>query len=178
LAWLYFHADGTRFKALTSSTIPYWMREDWVFIPGAEYSSAKPLENGETTITFSLMQTSRLRAVATNPQSAAIVLVEMKASSPRLSHPAPNDHKPAHHDLDSRDESGTPRITFEIFCERGRFGITVATERETFDTGCYVTFEAAQEALQRLVDDIIERQAKKGWRIGVHCVILADAPAG
>jgi hypothetical protein len=78
-ARLYFYADGTQFKAPTSATIQYWTGQDWVNIPSAKYSSAKLLENGETTITFSPVQTSRLRAVFTNPQSASIALVEMKA---------------------------------------------------------------------------------------------------
>lgn len=68
-------------------------------------------------------------------------------------------------------------IAFEVFYDaEGQFGITVATERETFDTGPFVTFEAAQEALQRLVDGTIKDQGEQGRRVGVRCVILADAP--
>jgi hypothetical protein len=68
-------------------------------------------------------------------------------------------------------------IASEVFYgEDGQFGITVATERETFDTGPFVTFEAAQEALHRLVDGTLRDQGELGRRVGVRCVVLADAP--
>ena len=68
-------------------------------------------------------------------------------------------------------------IAFEIFYdEDGQYGITVATERETFDTGPFLTFEAAQDALQRLVDGALQDQGKQGRRMGVRCIVLADAP--
>jgi hypothetical protein len=88
----------------------------------------------------------------------------------------PNSQQPADHDPVSPDEAGTPRVAFEVFYEDGRFGITVATEQEAFDTGCFQSFDAAQEALRKLVDDTIERQAKEGRRIGMRCIVLADAP--
>ena len=68
-------------------------------------------------------------------------------------------------------------IAFEVFYDGdGQFGITVATERETFDTGPFVSFEAAQDALHRLVDGTIRDQGEQGRRVGVRCVVLADAP--
>jgi hypothetical protein len=84
---------------------------------------------------------------------------------------------PEGHALNSHDKATTSGVAFEVFYEHGRFGITVATEQEAFDTGCFVSFDEAQEALRKLVDDTIERQAPGGRRIGMCCVILADAPA-
>jgi hypothetical protein len=89
----------------------------------------------------------------------------------------PNSQDSYSRDPDSLGRASASRVAFEVFYEDGRFGITVATDQEAFDTGCFMTFEAAQEALRKLVEDTIERQAKQGRRIGVRCVVLADVSA-
>jgi hypothetical protein len=77
-ARLCFYGDGARFKAPTNAAIQYWTGQDWVDVPNAKNSPARPLVSGETTITFSSVQTSRLRAVFANPRNASVALVEMK----------------------------------------------------------------------------------------------------
>ena len=87
-ARLYFYGDGAKFKAPIDVAIQYWSGQDWADVPGGK--SASPVENGETTVAFTPVQTSRLRAVFTNPANASVALVELKAygtdmvASPKL----------------------------------------------------------------------------------------------
>ncbi len=76
---LYFYADGTQFQAPAKYTLQYWTGRDWADVPSPRMTPALPLANGENTITFAPLRTSRLRAVFTNPRGAAVALVEMKA---------------------------------------------------------------------------------------------------
>lgn len=76
---LYFYGDGTQFKPPASAAVQYWTGQSWATVLGAEASAAKPVENGETVITFAPVRTSKLRAVFANPPGASVALVEMKA---------------------------------------------------------------------------------------------------
>jgi len=78
-ARLYFFGDGVKFKSPANATVQYWAGQNWANVPGGKSSSLKPVENGETFLTFAPVQTSRLRVVFTNPANAAVALVEMKA---------------------------------------------------------------------------------------------------
>jgi hypothetical protein len=73
-----FYGDGQQFQAPTAITVQSWNGQDWTDVPDAKLSAARPVENGETVVTFSPVQTSRVRAVFTNPPNAAVALVEMK----------------------------------------------------------------------------------------------------
>lgn len=77
-AQLYFYADGTKFKAPSKYTVQYWAGGKWVDVPGSHMTPKKPLANGENTITFRPINTSKLRIRFTNPKPAAIALVEVK----------------------------------------------------------------------------------------------------
>lgn len=93
-ARLYFYGDGAQLKAPTGATIQHWTGRDWANVPNAKSASARPRENGETAITFSPVQTSRVRVVFTNPRNAAIALVEMKAFGARVVTPRPLVNRP------------------------------------------------------------------------------------
>ena len=77
---LYFYADGAKFKAPRKYTLQY-IAEDgsWKDIPSEQKTPAKPLANGENTVTFPSVRTNKLRIVFKNSSSAAIALVECKA---------------------------------------------------------------------------------------------------
>jgi len=76
---LYFYADGARFKAPMAYTVQFWNGRGWTNVAGAHEMPAVPLANGENTVTFTPVQTSRLRLRFTNPKPAAVALVEVKA---------------------------------------------------------------------------------------------------
>jgi hypothetical protein len=76
---LYFYADGKQFKAPLKYTVQVWTNGNWEDVSGARQSPKKPLANGENTVTFPPVSTTRLRLVFANPKSAAIALVEVKA---------------------------------------------------------------------------------------------------
>jgi hypothetical protein len=78
-AQIYFYADNTRFKAPAKYTVQYWTGQDWADVSGSHETPQKPLANGENTITFRPVNTSKLRILFTNPKQAAIALVEVKA---------------------------------------------------------------------------------------------------
>ena len=75
---LYFYGDGTKFKAPVKYTVQYWSSGNWVDVSGSHATPGKPLANGENTITFRPVNTSKLRILFTNPKQAAIALVEVK----------------------------------------------------------------------------------------------------
>ncbi|BDI33147.1 hypothetical protein CCAX7_51980 [Capsulimonas corticalis] len=83
-ARLYFYGDGAKFKAPASAAIQYWTGNKWADAPGGKTSALKPVENGETVIRFAPVQTSRLRVLFANPESAAVALVEMKVYGTQL----------------------------------------------------------------------------------------------
>lgn len=69
----------SKFKAPQQVKVQYWTGSDWADVSNALTRPAAPLANGENTVTFASVQTSQLRAVFTNPESAAVALVEFKA---------------------------------------------------------------------------------------------------
>lgn len=77
-AQLYFYADDAKFKAPAKYTVQYWTGQDWADVSGSHMMPAKPLANGENTITFRPVNTSKLRIQFTNPKQAAVALVEVK----------------------------------------------------------------------------------------------------
>jgi len=76
---LYFYADDSAYKAPAKCTIQYWANEKWLDVPGQKPTPKKILANGENVITFHPVNTSKLRLQFTNPKSASIALVEVKA---------------------------------------------------------------------------------------------------
>jgi Mannosylglycerate hydrolase MGH1-like glycoside hydrolase domain/NedA-like, galactose-binding domain len=78
-AQLYFYADDTKFKAPRKYTVQYWTNGVWNDVSDARCSPKKPLANGENTVTFRPVSTSKLRVLFDNPKRAAIALVEIKA---------------------------------------------------------------------------------------------------
>jgi F5/8 type C domain/Amylo-alpha-1,6-glucosidase len=76
---LYFYADDEQFKAPEKYTVQYWTGQDWADVSDPHRTPDKPLANGENTITFRPVNTSKLRVLFTNPKQAAIALVEVKA---------------------------------------------------------------------------------------------------
>jgi hypothetical protein len=77
-AQLYFYADETTFKAPKKYTVQYWANGNWAGVSGSHLTPKNPLANGENTITFDPVNTSKLRILFTNPKQAAIALVEVK----------------------------------------------------------------------------------------------------
>jgi hypothetical protein len=77
-AQLYFYADDTNFRVPANYTIQYWKNGNWLDVPDSHMTPRKPLANGENTIVFRPVNTSRLRVLFTNPKQAAVALVEMK----------------------------------------------------------------------------------------------------
>ena len=77
-AQLYFYADDKKFKAPAKYALQYWTGEDWAGVPSIHTTPGKPMANGENTIIFRPVTTSKLRILFTNPKSAAIALVEVK----------------------------------------------------------------------------------------------------
>jgi hypothetical protein len=76
---LYFYADGKQFKAPLKYAVQVWAHGNWENVSGVRQSPKKPLANGENTVTFPSVSTTRLRLTFTNPKPAAIALVEVKA---------------------------------------------------------------------------------------------------
>jgi hypothetical protein len=77
-AKLYFYADGKNFKAPAKYVIQVWSGGNWIDVASAQKSPKRPLANGENTVTFLPVETSKLRVVFTNPTPAAVALVELK----------------------------------------------------------------------------------------------------
>ncbi|HEX4053261.1 MAG TPA: discoidin domain-containing protein [Tepidisphaeraceae bacterium] len=75
---LYFYGDGTHFKAPTDYSLEYWSNGAWAAIPGLQKTPNVPLDNGQNTVRFPPLETSRLRAVFHNPKDAATALVEIQ----------------------------------------------------------------------------------------------------
>ena len=78
-AKLYFYSDEAQFKAPHDYTVQAWIGAAWTDVPGALKTPTAPLGNGENTITFPPVTTSKLRVVFTNADKAATALVELKA---------------------------------------------------------------------------------------------------
>jgi hypothetical protein len=76
---LYYYTDDVKFKAPAKYSVQYWTGGNWVDVAGSHATPRKPLANGENTVTFHPVTTSKLRIVFTNPKQAAIALVEVKA---------------------------------------------------------------------------------------------------
>jgi hypothetical protein len=77
-AQLYFYADDAAFKAPEKYTVQFWNGQDWSDVSGSHANPETPLANGENTVTFDPVTTSKLRILSTNPKQAAIALVEVK----------------------------------------------------------------------------------------------------
>ena len=77
-AKLYFYADDAEFKAPAKYTVQYWTGAKWADVSRPQMDPGKPWANGENTITFQSVQTSKLRVVFANPRRAAVALVECK----------------------------------------------------------------------------------------------------
>ena len=77
-AQLYFYADETGFKVPAKYSFQYWTDEKWVDVPGSHAAPKKLLANGENTITFRPVNTSKIRILFTNPKQAAVALAELK----------------------------------------------------------------------------------------------------
>jgi hypothetical protein len=75
---LYFYSDGRRFVAPDSYALEYWTGRDWADVPGLRTMPDTPLGNGQNTISFPPLETSRLRAVFSNHRDAATALVEIQ----------------------------------------------------------------------------------------------------
>jgi hypothetical protein len=75
---LSFYGDETQFQAPTRYAIQYWTGTDWAAVANSQKTPAMPLANGENTVTFSSVTTSKLRVVFLNPKAAAVALVELK----------------------------------------------------------------------------------------------------
>ncbi len=108
---LYFYGDGAQFKAPTRVTLQYWTGQEWADVSNAENAPARPVEDGETRITFSPVQSSRLRAVFGNPSNAAIALVEMKAYGTKTVMTEPPTHV-----------AGLPLELADLLAEQSRTG--------------------------------------------------------
>lgn len=76
---LFFYGDGAQFKAPMAYRLQYWTGTDWADVTKPQMSPPASLANGDNTLTFRPVTTSKLRAVFTNPPGAAIALVEIKA---------------------------------------------------------------------------------------------------
>ena len=76
---LYFYANDTTFKAPAKCDIQYWANEKWMDVSDLSMMPNKILANGENTIMFHSVNTSKIRLLFTNPEHAAIALVEAKA---------------------------------------------------------------------------------------------------
>jgi hypothetical protein len=76
---LYFYADGVKFQSPRRCTVQYWTDGGWVNGARVRKSPFRPLANGENVISFSPVNTSKLRVVFANPRRASIALVEIKA---------------------------------------------------------------------------------------------------
>jgi hypothetical protein len=77
-ATLYFYADGTRFRTPASLRLQYWSQDEWHNVTGARATPSRPLANGENTVTFAPVTSSKFRILFANPHPAAIALVEAK----------------------------------------------------------------------------------------------------
>ena len=77
-AQLYFYADGKRFEAPEKYTVQYWGNDHWTDVSDPRATPKIPLANGENTIQFHPVSTSKLRILFTNPKQAAVALVEVK----------------------------------------------------------------------------------------------------
>jgi hypothetical protein len=78
-AQLYFYADGIKFKTPKEYFLQYWVDDHWAEVPDARATPKNPLANGENTIKFRPINTSKLRILFANPRPASIALVEVKA---------------------------------------------------------------------------------------------------
>lgn len=113
---LYFYGDGSQFKAPSQVTIQIWNGQNWRDVTSVGVDGAKaltPLENGENKFSFLPVETTKLRAMFSNPPGAAVALVEMKAFGTKVVNPVPpmrfGDAKwqVAHHFGGTRAHSGT-----------------------------------------------------------------------
>ena len=88
-AKLYFYDDGQKFKTPERVAIQYRTGSAW-----ATLKTVRPVKNGETEVSFAPVQTSKLRAVFTNPKGAAVALVELKIYGARAVAAGPRDEAP------------------------------------------------------------------------------------
>ena len=135
---LYFYADGHQFAAPSAARIEYWDGGQWLPAPHAGASPAKPLANGETTITFSPVQTSRLRAVFTNPRHGAVALVELKAFGLKTVAARPL--------LDTSHGAGLPLELPGLETENSRTGEFHGVQWRDAANGGYFAFDLPVEA--------------------------------
>jgi len=75
---LYFYADETNYKAPISYTLQYWAGSAWADVPNFQRTPDTPLGNGENTVNFAPLQTSKLRVMFHNQKEAATALVEIQ----------------------------------------------------------------------------------------------------
>ena len=77
-AELYFYADGAKFAAPKKVALQYWADGTWKDLAGVHKNPSKPLANGENTVRFDPISTSKFRVLFTNPKDAAIACIELK----------------------------------------------------------------------------------------------------
>jgi len=75
---LYFYGDGKAFRAPAGVRLQRWSGADWVDIEDTALSPQELVANGENTVAFPSLPTSKLRLVFLNPRPAAVALVEAK----------------------------------------------------------------------------------------------------
>ena len=76
---LFFYGDGSQFLPPADYTVQTWSGSDWVNIPNAQVTPSAPLGNGENSVTFPPVSTSKVRVLFTNKPGAATALVAFKA---------------------------------------------------------------------------------------------------
>jgi hypothetical protein len=76
---LYFYADELHFKAPADYVLQYWLGNKWATIPELQQTPATPMANGQNTVSFPPIKSSKIRAVFHNQKDAAIALVEIQA---------------------------------------------------------------------------------------------------
>ncbi len=75
----YFYADDNTFKAPAQCAVQYWTNGKWENVSSERMTPKKVLANGENTVTFHPVKTSKLRLLFANPKQATVALVELKA---------------------------------------------------------------------------------------------------
>ncbi len=75
----YCYADGVKFQAPERCRLQSWQGGAWREVPAIAATPRQPQANGENTLVFPVLTTSKLRLVFSNPPSAAVALVELKA---------------------------------------------------------------------------------------------------
>jgi hypothetical protein len=132
---LAFYADGKQFKPPGGAQIQVWSGQDWQDVSTPRASPSTPPANGEMTITFNAIETSRLRVLFENPRNASIALVEMKVYGDVLVNARPL--------LDTSHVSGMPLRLEGLQEENSRTGEFSGVRWRDAVNGGYFAFELA-----------------------------------